>query len=59
MPKKDFSFKLKDEIVKKVPSLNDSEDFGSSISYNELKCDNNNKNNNNNKDKSENKCNIF
>ena len=53
-----FRHTRKDEIVKKVPSLNDSEDFGSSISYNEIKCDNN-KSNNNTKDKSEDKCNIF
>ena len=54
MPKKDFSFKLKDEIVKKVPSMKESEDFGSNISCNDLKSDNKY-----NKDKEEDRCNIF
>ena len=60
MPKKDFSFKLKEEISKKVPSLNDSEDLGSSISYNDLKCGNNNNNDKQiNKDKEDDKCIII
>ena len=60
MPKKDLSFKLKDDIVKKVPSFNESEEYGKSISNNDLSCDNNNINDKNyNKNKGEDKCYIF
>ena len=42
MPNKggNINNKLKDEIIKKVPTLNDTDDNISTVSYNEIKCEN-------------------
>jgi len=42
MPNKggNINNKLKDEIIKKVPTLNDTDDNISTLSYNEINCEN-------------------
>ena len=49
----DNNYKLKEETVKNIPSLNDSDENINTISYNEIKFENKNK-----KDKDDN-CIIF